>query len=1149
MDSQGHWHFGTRMRKTHILALLWAAVLGVLPGTASLAQSPQFPQTLPSNTLVGRLGAGQPGPAQALPFSVVAAQLDPNQNFTRDQIPTVTIGAPTFIAGGYHSFGDPGAGAKYTSVGASCPNGLGAIKDASNKCYNLIIDNVVNVGWFGAYATGNGETISSGDISANPQWRGTYTAGTTWDTVAVQEATYAALAAASTPGSIVWNSSPNFNVSLNKFLNFPCAVGSSGSLGLGQGLIINQPLTLVGAEFVINFCGGQQLIWNGSSSSSMWTWDAGAYASINDMRINGNGSSPANYSTTSPVAPLMVLNYTGTHSGLATQSIVFHRAKVLPGPNQGAISISPAGGGAQGSTITFDTSEFAGMGSDYGIEIGGGNAFNVDLFNSDFQGFVHNAINNLSGTANVYSTSFENQNLLGAFAPVLSQFTTFGADIAHQSGCCVSNVSKTQDVRSESDVGVNCLPGAFCNTENYALLATDANTWSANAPYLLGVVLGTGFSHQANAVGTKYHAFMVVDDSGNCAQTGCWPAMTAGSTSCVIQDSAASYTTNQWAGFVLYGRAAFGNVEHHVIASNTATSITLTGGDCLSFTPTTANLYHIAGLTGGSAPNFDGASNGSFSTPLNTAGWGFTTTAGSNVVVSNQATNISNNQYVVIPNADCLGAAPKWPAALIAKVTNVSGTNITINRNACFNATDLPGYWGTSFTDNQIKYIDFEFNAMIGGLTNKNIYTPLGRILNPGELISYGAFRQDYLWPTQILGIGVVNSFPSGDFNRPAYANLSNGYQFRALSQALTQAATIDLTLALAQGNDVTYTPSGNATLNAPAPQANTASEFFLSIVTSGTTPYTITFGSNFNSVPAFTTGAVSAVTTVFHFYNDGTNWNLVNHSSTLTANTTSTSGCTAGKILYSDGALLQCGPVVTDSSGDLAAVSIYSSGFALQMMTFSSNTVTFKSTEQHPPAFETNPNDGIANFGLEAAGSGTDVFVTRAGAADWQWGNADAAAPVAQTQQVQSVVAGTSNTAGTDWTLVGSKGTGTGAGGKIVFKTAPAGTTGTAQNSATNNATIDSKGHVSFTTAAPTANSCTGFALTTGSSDTAGRVTYSSATTCSITFGAAYTNAPFCTITPGSAASTSEVTTTTGGLSVTFGTAQTAFFYNCFGL
>ncbi len=77
------------------------------------------------------------------------------------------------------------------------------------------------------------------------------------------------------------------------------------------------------------------------------------------------------------------------------------------------------------------------------------------------------------------------------------------------------------------------------------------------------------------------------------------------------------------------------------------------------------------------------------------------------------------------------------------------------------------------------------------------------------------------------------------------------------------------------------------------------------------------------------------------------------------------------------------------------------------------------------------------------------DVFLTRTAAATLQFGAADAAAPVAQTTQVQSVVAGTSNTAGADWTLLGSKSTGTGTPGDIIFQTSAKGAAATSVNAA----------------------------------------------------------------------------------------------------
>ena len=101
------------------------------------------------------------------------------------------------------------------------------------------------------------------------------------------------------------------------------------------------------------------------------------------------------------------------------------------------------------------------------------------------------------------------------------------------------------------------------------------------------------------------------------------------------------------------------------------------------------------------------------------------------------------------------------------------------------------------------------------------------------------------------------------------------------------------------------------------------------------------------------------------------------------------------------------------------------------------------------------------AKIGWSSAFTGVgltqDTILTRKAAANLRFGAADAAAPVAQTLSVQSVVAGTTNTAGANLTVTGSQGTGTGAGGSIVFQVAPAGSSGTAQNALVNALTIDS--------------------------------------------------------------------------------------------
>jgi hypothetical protein len=78
------------------------------------------------------------------------------------------------------------------------------------------------------------------------------------------------------------------------------------------------------------------------------------------------------------------------------------------------------------------------------------------------------------------------------------------------------------------------------------------------------------------------------------------------------------------------------------------------------------------------------------------------------------------------------------------------------------------------------------------------------------------------------------------------------------------------------------------------------------------------------------------------------------------------------------------------------------------------------------------------------------DEALLRYSAANLFLGSTDAAAPVAQTIGVQSVVAGTSNTAGALTTIQGSLSTGNAYGGGWTFKSSMAGASGSAQNAAT---------------------------------------------------------------------------------------------------
>lgn len=157
----------------------------------------------------------------------------------------------------------------------------------------------------------------------------------------------------------------------------------------------------------------------------------------------------------------------------------------------------------------------------------------------------------------------------------------------------------------------------------------------------------------------------------------------------------------------------------------------------------------------------------------------------------------------------------------------------------------------------------------------------------------------------------------------------------------------------------------------------------------------------------------------------------------------------------------------------------------------------------------------GSINWNNSTVGNTLDLILTRSAAANLQLGAADAASPVAQGLRVQSVVAGTSNTAGTDWTFKASVGTGTGAGGNFIFQTAPLSTTGSTQNALVSAFTIDSKVHIRTGGSAPALSSCGTGSPTISGTDHAGLVTAGTAATgCVITFNIAYTSTPYCTVT-----------------------------------
>lgn len=85
----------------------------------------------------------------------------------------------------------------------------------------------------------------------------------------------------------------------------------------------------------------------------------------------------------------------------------------------------------------------------------------------------------------------------------------------------------------------------------------------------------------------------------------------------------------------------------------------------------------------------------------------------------------------------------------------------------------------------------------------------------------------------------------------------------------LTSAATVTWAPTT---NITTHTPTQNETINLGSP-STAGIEVFLEVVTSGTTSYTLTFGTNTKNQGTLATGTVSAKAFIVAFVSDGTNW------------------------------------------------------------------------------------------------------------------------------------------------------------------------------------------------------------------------------------------------------------------------------------
>lgn len=86
--------------------------------------------------------------------------------------------------------------------------------------------------------------------------------------------------------------------------------------------------------------------------------------------------------------------------------------------------------------------------------------------------------------------------------------------------------------------------------------------------------------------------------------------------------------------------------------------------------------------------------------------------------------------------------------------------------------------------------------------------------------------------------------------------------------------------LAFGTQNHVTWTPNATGTVTSTVPAAGTICT--LEVVTSGTTSYTITFGTGFKTTGTLATGTTSARTFMMMFKSNGTTLNEISRTTAM---------------------------------------------------------------------------------------------------------------------------------------------------------------------------------------------------------------------------------------------------------------------------
>lgn len=581
---------------------------------------------------------------------------------------------------------------------------------------------------FGAFADGTLHAITAQDITDNPQWvnrpDGTpWAVGDSWDTVAFMQCIYACYASTSPAGgSPIWNNT--VNIELNKTMYVP--------IGL---YYINRQLELTARGIELNFQAREStmLQWYGDSNVTMLLCDSLSYAVVR------NFSAECMVPTS---VPLVSLDHTGAHATLKTQQITFYDM-MLRGNFQGyaGIDISASGGAAQGDTVFFVNPLWTSfLHHAYGSF--GGNAVCNGIFGGDMQFNSRYGCYVASGQLSTSYMHGENQYYYLNFTPAYSQIPLGGADFYINGP--TGNSSTISGFRSEAEVSL--VGDAATNiADNVWTLDVSNQPWYEDYPYIYGFpISGTTVNSPFN-----YKTYAIVDD-GSSGANYIWYKPTSITTN-TITLAGASWSVNQWQGLCCFYRYSNGFAAHLRILSNTSDTLTV-DADPGGLTPG-VTMFHIGGYTEtlpANAPDFDTCPQG-YSTQPGQTGGGFTMTAGSPVLTVSAANYalINVGDYVYLPALDTVGPGVAgyvdFPTCWIAKVLSKVGVTVTVNRNAPVSQTDVQGYWGGTLLDNQVRWMELDWDCMRNVQNANACGARGGRLRNVYNITGgFNSFRTDY---------------------------------------------------------------------------------------------------------------------------------------------------------------------------------------------------------------------------------------------------------------------------------------------------------------------------------------------------------------------------------------------------------------------